>query len=86
MDEVTWRGAKAMLEDPARKKGRAGGNRITALVTNLATCSRCGAQIRLGPRDGGPGRRYVCPAFHCTFPEDWLDVEVLLEVQRQLPS
>lgn len=68
VSEDTFRAAVRVLDDPSRKVGA--GNAPSNLLTGIATCGKCGADVKTGWRGGRAGevgayRTYVCRASSC---------------------
>ncbi len=87
--EETWRGVVAVLRDSTRprapkpesprRQGR-GGREPQNLLTNIATCERCGAFLTAGPNvviktwSPQPVPTYFCPkGGHARVPREWLE-------------
>ena len=59
VDEATWRAARAILDDPARRTTP--DTRRRYMLSGLATCGRCGALVDTGRTQHGQ-RTYKCSA------------------------
>lgn len=58
LDRVTWERVRAVLLDPARRKG--GPPRRYLLTGGLGRCGECGGRLFARPKEDGR-RQYVCP-------------------------
>jgi site-specific DNA recombinase len=83
VSEDVYRAVARMLSEPARNTG--GGGRRKALLTGIASCSKCGGKVLQGvSRPNVAGERYktyTCRQGRCiTIPAEFLDSYVLRKV------
>ena len=57
VDEATWRKARALLNDPARRRSTS--NRVKHLVAGIAQCGKCGSAMKSATANGQI--YYRCP-------------------------
>jgi site-specific DNA recombinase len=98
VDEPTWRGAQAVLTDPQRSRNKRGGNRVSSLLSGIATCADCGRELKIvrtdqmrttsheDPTRWVAVRKYGCQAGHMSVAQDWLDSVAIFKLQDALPQ
>ncbi|WP_342372449.1 recombinase family protein [Propioniciclava soli] len=93
VDEPTWRAVVDTLTDPKRGRNANGGNKVTTMLSGIATCAHCGTPlwiIRTDVMKRNDGRefkvrKYGCRKGHCSVAQDWLDSVALLALREALP-